>query len=155
MNPKGPRKNPPPLEKELRRIAMTYPEVREEFPWGERAFKVAKKVFVFLGSDGTDVSMSVKLPESNEMALQFPFSEPTHYGLGKSGWVTVSFGPKDDVPLFLLEGWINESYRAVAPRKLAEKAPAPALAKPARSKAAKKKKKKSHSPARARGKAAG
>jgi predicted DNA-binding protein (MmcQ/YjbR family) len=125
MNPKGPRKNPSPLEKELRRIAMTYPEVREEFPWGERAFKVAKKVFVFLGSDGEDVSMSVKLPESNEMALQFPFAEPTHYGLGKSGWVTVSFGRGDDVPMFLLEGWINESYRAVAPRKLAEKAPAP------------------------------
>ncbi|HYK42050.1 MAG TPA: MmcQ/YjbR family DNA-binding protein [Thermoanaerobaculia bacterium] len=130
MNPKGPRKNPPPLEKELRRIAMSYPEVREEFPWGERAFKVAKKVFVFLGSDETDVSMSVKLPESNEMALQFPFSEPTHYGLGKSGWVTVSFAPGDDVPMFLLEGWINESYRAVAPRKLAERAPVPARAAP-------------------------
>ena len=132
MNPKGPRKNPTPLEKELRRIAMTYPEVREEFPWGERAFKVAKKVFVFLGSDGTDVSMSVKLPESNEMALQFPFAEPTHYGLGKSGWVTVTFAPADDVPMFLLEGWINESYRAVAPRKLAEKTPplAPKLARP-------------------------
>jgi predicted DNA-binding protein (MmcQ/YjbR family) len=138
MNPRGPRKNPPPLEKELRRIAMTYPEVREEFPWGERAFKVARKVFVFLGSDGTDVSMSVKLPESNELALQFPFSEPTPYGLGKSGWVTVKFGPKDDVPMFLLEGWIGESYRAVAPRKLAENAPVPAAArpKPARKRAA-------------------
>jgi len=121
MNPKGPRKNPPPREKELRRIAMTYPEVREEFPWGERAFKVAKKVFVFLGSDGKDVSMSVKLPESNEMALQFPFAEPTHYGLGKSGWVTLSFGEGDDVPMFLLEGWIGESYRAVAPKKLLAK----------------------------------
>ena len=97
---------------------MTYPEVREEFPWGERAFKVAKKVFVFLGSDGSDVSMSVKLPESNEMALQFPFAEPTHYGLGKSGWVTVKFAPDDEVPMFLLEGWIGESYRAVAPKKL-------------------------------------
>ena len=122
---------------------MTYPEVREEFPWGERAFKVAKKVFVFLGSDGTDVSMSVKLPESNEMALQFPFAEPTHYGLGKSGWVTVSFGAGDDVPMFLLEGWIHESYRAVAPRKLAEMAPRPAAppaSKPKKKPAAKKKK---------------
>ena len=135
MNPKGPRKNPPPLEKELRRIAMTYPEVREEFPWGERAFKVAKKVFVFLGSDGKDVSMSVKLPESNEMALQFPFAEPTHYGLGKSGWVTLSFGDGEDVPMFLLEGWIGESYRAVAPRKLAELAPPPAPGAPGKRKA--------------------
>lgn len=135
MNPKGPRKNPPPLEKELRRIAMTYPEVREEFPWGERAFKVAKKVFVFLGSDGKDVSMSVKLPESNEMALQFPFAEPTHYGLGKSGWVTLSFGPGDEVPMFLLEGWIGESYRAVAPRKLADLVPSPAPKAPGKRKA--------------------
>jgi len=150
MNPKGPRKNPPPLEKELRRIAMTYPEVREEFPWGERAFKVAKKVFVFLGSDGKDVSMSVKLPESNEMALQFPFAEPTHYGLGKSGWVTLNFGEGDDVPMFLLEGWIGESYRAVAPRKLAELAPAPPPKAPGKRKAGPKRSSRPSPPSRPR-----
>jgi hypothetical protein len=60
----------------------------------------------------------VKLPASAEGALQFPFCEPTHYGLGRSGWVTATFGPRDSVPLDVLESWIDESYRAVAPKKL-------------------------------------
>ena len=46
----GPRKKPGPLEARLRSFALSYPEAREEFPWGERAFKVAGKTFVFLSS---------------------------------------------------------------------------------------------------------
>jgi predicted DNA-binding protein (MmcQ/YjbR family) len=51
-------------------------------------------------------------------ALMLPFAEPTHYGLGKSGWVTAQFGVRDEIPLALLREWIDESYRAVAPKKL-------------------------------------
>jgi hypothetical protein len=52
------------------------------------------------------------------MALTLPFTSPTGYGLGKSGWVTATFGPKEAPPLDLLEDWIDESYRAQAPKKL-------------------------------------
>jgi hypothetical protein len=38
--------------------------------------------------------------------------------LGKSGWVTASFGPRDKPPLDLLAFWLAESYRAIAPKKL-------------------------------------
>ena len=51
-------------------------------------------------------------------ALLAPFAQPTHYGLGKSGWVTASFGKGDHAPLDILKSWIEESYRAVAPKKL-------------------------------------
>jgi predicted DNA-binding protein (MmcQ/YjbR family) len=122
--PKGPRRNPSALEKALRKRALSFPEAYEEFPWGERAFKVRKKVFVFLGADAEALSMSVKLPESCEMALEFPFAQPTGYGLGRSGWVTVRFAEADEAPMFLLEGWIAESYRAVAPKALGRAAPA-------------------------------
>lgn len=135
MLPKGPRRNPPALERALRKLALAFPEAKEEFPWGERAFKVKKKVFVFLGSDGDSVSMSVKLPESHEMALEFPFASSTGYGLGRSGWVTVTFGPDDEAPLFLLEGWIAESYRAIAPRKLSDAIATPTARVPAKAKA--------------------
>ena len=96
---------------------------------------------MFLGSDGDgrlDVGQASGVKRDG---ASIPLLRATHYGLGKSGWVTVTFAPKDDVPMFLLEGWINESYRAVAPRKLAEKASAPTPARPksARPKAAKKK----------------
>src|SRR6266536_3143694 len=51
-------------------------------------------------------------------ALELPFTKPTGYGLGKSGWVSATFETKDDLPLEILKGWIRESYCAVAPRKL-------------------------------------
>ena len=102
----------------LRAYALAFPEAREDFPWGERVVKVKDKVFVFLGRDGEDVGVTVKLPSSGLLALSLPFASPTGYGLGKSGWVTARFGPKDKPPLELLEKWIEESYRAVAPRAL-------------------------------------
>ena len=79
------------------------------------------KVFVFLGLDpvpGGEMGLSVKLPASAEEALELPFTAPTGYGLGKSGWVTAKFGEKDAPPIGILEAWIRESYRAIAPKKL-------------------------------------
>ena len=83
--------------------------------------KVRKRVFVFLSCGEDGLSLSVKLPASNHAALALPFTEPTHYGLGKSGWVTARFGPKEKPPMDLLEEWIEESYRAIAPKKLGAK----------------------------------
>jgi predicted DNA-binding protein (MmcQ/YjbR family) len=102
----------------LREFALGYPEAAEDFPWGESVVKVRGKVFVFLGSPSAGLHMSVKLPESATLALGLPFAEPTGYGLGKSGWVTVTFAARARVPVALLKQWIDESYRAVAPRAL-------------------------------------
>ena len=76
------------------------------------------KTFVFLAADATGLSLSVKLPRSRGVALTLPFVKPTGYGLGKSGWVTASFAKGKKPPLDLLEEWIEESYRAIAPSKL-------------------------------------
>ena len=78
------------LEGTLRGWALAYPDTTEEFPWGERAIKVRGKVFLFLRAEGSTVSFSVKLPHSGAEALELPNVEPTHYGLGKHGWVTVT-----------------------------------------------------------------
>lgn len=102
----------------LRQHALSYPEAREDFPWGERVVKVRGKVFVFLGRPEEGLSLSVKLPGSATLALDLPFASPTAYGLGKSGWVTASFPAGRKPPLALLKQWIDESYRAVAPKKL-------------------------------------
>lgn len=109
------------VSRALRAYALSFPEATEDFPWGERVAKVNGKVFVFLGADpvpGGGMGLSVKLPSSGEEALELPFAEPTGYGLGKSGWVTARFGPDDTPPVEVLESWILESYRVVAPRKL-------------------------------------
>jgi predicted DNA-binding protein (MmcQ/YjbR family) len=108
-------------ENRLREIAIAFPEVHEDFPWGHRAMKVRKKAFAFIALDEEGLSLSLKLPASGVMALALPFASPTGYGLGRSGWVTCRFAPSDEIPLELLEEWLKESYQAIAPKKLAAK----------------------------------
>lgn len=105
-------------EAAIAKLAAAFPGVTEEHPWGHRAFKVRGKTFLFLGADGDGVSFSVKLPASGDAALALDFTEPTHYGLGKSGWVTARFTRARDVPLPVVREWLDESYRAIAPAKL-------------------------------------
>ena len=102
----------------LRRRGLALPEAVEEFPWGHSALKVRGKTFVFLNQSDEELSLSVKLPVSRDFALIFDWAEPTGYGLGRSGWVSARFGPSDAPDLELLERWIVESYKAVAPKKL-------------------------------------
>jgi predicted DNA-binding protein (MmcQ/YjbR family) len=102
----------------LRSFALSLPEAYEETPWGHLAFKVKKKAFCFYGADDTSLGMSVKLPVTHEQALKETWATPTGYGLGKSGWVSAEFDKGDDVPVELLRGWLEESYKALAPKKL-------------------------------------
>jgi len=116
-----PKRNPlKSAEAALRKTALAYPQATEDFPWGHRAFKVKKKMFLILSFDKDIFNVTMKLPVTGRQALALPFAEPTGYGLGKSGWVTASFGPKDTVPVELLEEWMDESYRAIAPKKLVQ-----------------------------------
>lgn len=103
---------------ELRDYALSLPETTEDFPWGERAFKVKGKAFVFLNAE--ELSFSMKLPQTGFQALTLPFASPTHYGLGKAGWIT--FKPTGRINKALKQqffDWALESYKAVAPKKLA------------------------------------
>ena len=101
----------------LHDYALSFPETTLEFPWGHSAYKVNKKIFLTLGCDAEGLRLSLKLPESNLEALLLPFTEPTGYGLGKSGWVSARFEPDTKVPLVTLIDWVLESYRAVAPKR--------------------------------------
>jgi predicted DNA-binding protein (MmcQ/YjbR family) len=112
-------------EAALRAHALSYPEAYEDFPWGERVVKVRGKVFVFMGGIDGGLGLSVKLPSSASLALGLPFASPTAYGLGKSGWVTARFRAREKPPLDLLARWIDESYRAVAPKRLVAALDAP------------------------------
>jgi len=103
----------------LRKIALGFPEVQEDFPWGERAFKVKKKVFLFMHFDAEHLALSVKLPGSQGAALMLSFAEPTGYGLGRAGWVSARFARGARPPVKLLAAWVSESYQAIAPAKLA------------------------------------
>ena len=103
----------------LRKFALGYPEAYEEMPWGHHAIKVKGKSFLFLAADAETFSMSAKLPSSAGVAIKLPFASPTEYGLGRRGWVTARFPRGARVPLQMLRLWIDESYRAIAPKRLA------------------------------------
>jgi predicted DNA-binding protein (MmcQ/YjbR family) len=105
-------------EKLLRKYALTFPEAVEEFPWGERVIKVRGKIFVFLGIIDEALRIGMKLPTSFEMALTLRYVTPTGYGLGRAGWVTAKVPPRANPDIALFKGWIDQSYRVIAPKKL-------------------------------------
>lgn len=104
------------VAEKIRAFCLAFPETQEDHPWGHSAFKVRAKTFCFMGADESGFSISIKLRDSLFNALALPFTEPTHYGLGKHGWVTASFAPDSDVPVYLCQDWINESFREIAPK---------------------------------------
>src|SRR5688500_1608879 len=106
------------VEMALRAQGLAYPETTEDFPWGHRTMNVLGKPFAFMSRE-EDFSLSLNLPSSCHVSLDLPFTELTGYGLARSGWVTARFARGDRVPLDVLALWLEESYRAVATKRVA------------------------------------
>ena len=101
----------------LEAFALDLPGAFADMPWdGDPVAKVGKKIFVFFGT-ADEPGIGVKLPESADHALAVPGATPMGYGLGRHGWVVVPLG-RAEAPEDLLRDWIEESYRAVATKKL-------------------------------------
>ena len=110
-----------PPGKKIVAFGLTFPEAWVDHPWGDTALKVRKKAFVFAGEPDGDVSFSVKLPVSGpEVLEELEQASPTGYGLGKHGWVSIRLPQDTTLPFLRIEAWIEESYRAVAPKTLAK-----------------------------------
>lgn len=107
------------LLEQIRAWGLTLPGSHSKAPWpGHDDLAVKDKTFAYLSIAGEPFSISCKLPYTGYEALQLPYASPTGYGLGKSGWV--SFTPStDDLPtLDQVKEWVEESYRAQAPKRL-------------------------------------
>jgi predicted DNA-binding protein (MmcQ/YjbR family) len=79
-------------------------------------------VFVFLGVDDGSYppGMTVKLTDeaAHAHALTAPGAEPAGYGLGKAGWVHIPLAEQGAPAAGLLCDWVEDSYRAIAPKRL-------------------------------------
>ena len=104
----------------MRDRATSYPQTEEAHPWGELAVKVKGKTFLFMRLSDAELSFSVKLARTGVQALAMPFAKPTEYGLGKHGWVTVRIAKTSKALSSQCLAWIDESYRAVAPKKVVD-----------------------------------
>ena len=103
---------------ELRAFGLAYPGAHTKSPWpGHLDLAVNDKTFAYLSIEGDPFSISCKLPQSCSVALMLPFCKPTAYGLGKSGWVSAAFPEGKVPPIEMLKEWVDESYRAQAPKK--------------------------------------
>ena len=117
-----------------RAFALSLPAAAEDAPWDEVVVKVQTRpgvpgwrkygegvfgpMFLWLGKrDAPEPSASVKLTRSYDAAVTLGRATPTTMsGLGKWGWLTVVL---DRVDIDLVEDWIVESYRNVAPKRIA------------------------------------
>src|SRR5207247_10221955 len=90
---------PSAARKQLLAHALKHPEAWADEPWpGDHVAKVGKKIFVFLGGEGSDVSVGVKLPRSLLFARAQKFVTKMGYGMDKFGWVIARLGRGDGVP---------------------------------------------------------
>jgi predicted DNA-binding protein (MmcQ/YjbR family) len=104
---------------ELRAYGLALPGAHTKSPWpGHLDLAVKDKTFAYLSLEGEPFSIGCKLPRSASVALMLPFAKPMAYGLGKSGWVSAQFPASDALPIDMLKQWLDESYRAQAPKKL-------------------------------------
>lgn len=127
----------------LRKLALQYPEAEEGIACKGTAletanFKARNKAFLFLGAR----DLMVKLGESLAEAAKLAAKEPDCYRVGANGWVKVTWQNLAPPP-GLLEKWLDESYRLLAPKSLVAMLPprglrAPGPKKPAKRKARKK-----------------
>ncbi len=104
----------------VKAFALGMPGAWEDSPWeSDHVAKVGKKIFVFMGDPtSTDPGIAVKLPDSHAQALSLDCAKPSGYGLGKAGWVNIQLTAPDRPSADVLCDWVEESYRAVAPKKL-------------------------------------
>ncbi|MBL8955006.1 MAG: MmcQ/YjbR family DNA-binding protein [Myxococcaceae bacterium] len=111
---------PKPLDV-IRTECMRYPGAKQAFLFdgSHEVYRIKDKVFVWLGDGEAPGStyVSVKLKDTQSMALQLPFVKPASYGMAKWGWVGAEF-PKGKFPEPLVREWIYESWRHTAPKKL-------------------------------------
>ena len=87
---------------------------------GEPTFRVNGKTFIFSSPDASGISVKVAKEAAAAVVATDPDAEPTGYGLGRHGWISVSIPTSRSAKRWSeIEEWIRTSYTLVAPKKLA------------------------------------
>jgi predicted DNA-binding protein (MmcQ/YjbR family) len=88
---------------------------------GEPTFRVRGKNFVFTDQIARGLSVKLLKEEAAAVVATDSGAEPTGYGLGRHGWVSVEVGDHADAARWQqVEEWVRTSYTLVAPKSLAK-----------------------------------
>ncbi|MGH6982243.1 MAG: hypothetical protein ACREFC_13640 [Stellaceae bacterium] len=101
----------------MRRYALGFPDTREDLPWDESAIKVKGKTFRLMRHHGDGLSLSVKLPQSAQFALDRKFLPADWLGARRERLGHGEFCVEGQAAGGFAERLDRESYRAVAPKK--------------------------------------
>lgn len=107
---------------DIKRRALSYPEAEEGLACPGTSLEtptvqVRKKAFLFLAADHLRLKLREALPEAEQLAA----AHPERCEVGRHGWVKLFLSPTPDPAL--LERWLDDSYRALAPKKLVAQLP--------------------------------
>ncbi|MDQ6635511.1 MAG: MmcQ/YjbR family DNA-binding protein [Gemmatimonadota bacterium] len=119
---------PPRPITRLRKLCLALPEAHEVEAWGAPTFRVRNKIFAMFASaathhgDGRPGVWCATAPMTQDLLLR---SEPRRFFVppyvGKGGWVGIYL---DDAPdWFAVADILRESYRRIAPKRLAAQLP--------------------------------
>jgi predicted DNA-binding protein (MmcQ/YjbR family) len=109
-----------PIHERLLAIVKKLPEAQEDWPWGSIHCKVAGKIFVGWSRDETGM-MSLGVRTTPTLQAMLVASDPrvtiAKY-VGKYGGIDVRL--EEDPDWHEVETFIRESYRLIAPKRLAK-----------------------------------
>lgn len=90
----------------MRALCLALPEAREKITWETPTYRVREKMFALCGAGRGRLALTVKAPPGAQEAL-------------------VAYAPERYfVPAYVGKaGWIGQSWRLVAPKRLAAKLP--------------------------------
>jgi predicted DNA-binding protein (MmcQ/YjbR family) len=101
---------------QVRRVAFTYEDVEEYFPFGDRAFRSRKgQIFLYASEQDEALYLKVRLPlGEREFALTLLNVDIPKY-IGHKGWVGVLISNQDELDMAI--PWINLSYEENRPKR--------------------------------------
>lgn len=102
----------------LRRIALVLPETTEQIAWEEHpTFRVRNKIFVICSANGDGITVKATKDDQEALVATDPRISVAPY-VGRYGWVSVDL-KGTGIDWALVEDLVLDSYRLIAPKKLA------------------------------------
>ena len=102
----------------LRRISLALPETTEVEAWEDHpTFRVRDKIFVITDYAGDGITVKATKDDQEALVATHPRISVAAY-VGRHGWVSVDLKGKG-LDWAMVEDLIHDSYRLVAPKKLA------------------------------------
>ncbi len=106
----------------LRKVALALPETTEVEAWEEHpTFRVRDKIFVITGYTADSITVKATPEDQEALVATHPRISVAAY-VGRYGWVSMDLTGKG-LDWGMVEELVVESYRLVAPKKLAASIP--------------------------------